>query len=183
MSGLPPVNRSYPAAAANRDSFWRHVDMLGDCWEWTGARSHGGYGKVGYGGRSFGAHRCSWELSWGPIPDGLWVLHKCDNPPCVNPAHLFLGDAAANTQDMLAKGRGGGKGAPGESNRRAALTEQQVLEIRLSFASGEGTVELSKRFPVTSRYINRIIRGDSWPHVGGPLCTEARLGRPKKKAS
>lgn len=77
------------------------------CWEWLGARANGGYGLFAVQNpRRITAHRYSWELHNGPIPAGMHVLHHCDNPPCVNPAHLFLGTASDNMRDMLAKGRG-----------------------------------------------------------------------------
>lgn len=90
------------------ERFWRKVDKSAGpegCWPWTGSRHGFGYGFVSAGGKRRGAHRVSWELANGPIPDGLSVCHRCDNPPCVNPAHLFLGTVGDNTRDMMAKGR------------------------------------------------------------------------------
>jgi HNH endonuclease len=76
------------------------------CWEWQRQRNWGGYGRLTLPNqRKILAHRLAWELEFGPIPDGLWVLHRCDNPPCCNPAHLFLGTTLDNTRDMDAKGR------------------------------------------------------------------------------
>lgn len=91
--------------------FWAQVDMrsgIWECWEWTGARLPRGYGFAWDNavGANRLAHRLAWELTNGPIPDDLWVLHRCDNPPCVRPDHLFLGTAADNAHDMMAKGRG-----------------------------------------------------------------------------
>lgn len=92
------------------DRFWPKVNKTLTCWLWTGAQQ-GGYGEMSAGRRGeqpLRAHRVSWELAFGPIPAGLFVLHNCptgDNPLCVNPAHLFLGDAEANAKDMKAKGR------------------------------------------------------------------------------
>ena len=80
------------------------------CREWTGKRARNGYGHVGWRRLSMGAHRLAWILTHGPIPDGLWVLHHCDNPPCCEPTHLFLGTAADNSADCEAKGRHPHKG-------------------------------------------------------------------------
>ena len=90
------------------DRFWSKVDQRGpdDCWEWRAARMWKGYGHFGVArDLVVRAHRFAWEVSRGPIPNGAMVLHRCDNPACCNPAHLFLGTARDNTDDMVAKGR------------------------------------------------------------------------------
>lgn len=87
--------------------FWSKVQMGPSCWVWEGARNRGGYGTFRRGSVVIKAHRAAWEFCYGPIPEGLCVLHKCDNPPCVRPDHLFLGTVADNAQDRVAKGRDG----------------------------------------------------------------------------
>jgi hypothetical protein len=85
--------------------FWRNVQKTADCWVWTGARSGAGYGQININDVLVFTHRFSWELHHGPIPDGLLVCHHCDNPPCCNPAHLFLGTPSDNMVDKIRKGR------------------------------------------------------------------------------
>lgn len=88
------------------ERFWSYVQRGDECWTWIGARDANGYGRLSLPGRgTIGAHRVSWELHRGEIPDGLCVLHRCDNPPCVWPEHLFLGTHADNVADRIAKGR------------------------------------------------------------------------------
>jgi hypothetical protein len=149
------------------------------CWVWKGGKNKTGYGVFTFGkhGRT-GAHRASWVFHFGPIPDGLWVLHRCDNPPCVNPAHLFLGDHDANMADKVAKGRSAsmagmnnpmwcnyGAAARGEEAPCVKLTEEKVMEIRRRWANGESQLALGNEFNTPQANIWMIVRGKSWTHL------------------
>lgn len=90
---------------STQDRFWERVSRSSRCWIWTGAHDRAGYGWMRIDGIIIGAHRIAWELAYGPIPDGLLVCHHCDNPTCVRPSHLFLGDHQDNYDDMVTKGR------------------------------------------------------------------------------
>lgn len=135
------------------------------CILWTGSTCRRGYGIVGVGGRKAGvasSHRVAWMLTNGPIPDGLFVCHRCDNPPCVNPDHLFLGTNQDNVDDMVAKGRN----RKGVASGNAKLDDEQVREIRRLFGSGECTLaELSERFGVCPMVAWRAAKGKTWKHV------------------
>jgi len=135
------------------------------CWHWTGHRLPFGHGTFSPGRRSGNrhgyAHRFAWEQANGPIPEGLHVLHKCDNPPCVNPAHLFVGTHQDNMRDMVAKKREG----RGETLPQAKLTEQSVREMRQRHADGETCVDLAKEYGVTHMTASRALRRISWTHV------------------
>jgi len=133
------------------------------CTLWTGSRFKEGYGHFGISrGVASYAHRFAWTLVHGPIPDGLFVLHRCDNPPCVNPDHLFLGTALDNAQDMIAKGRG----LRGEQLSWAKLTPSSVRLVRERIASGQSSVkELAEELGVARATVRRAAQGESWKHV------------------
>lgn len=101
------LSSSVQPKASDGIRFWRHVDKSGDCWVWTARRAKGskGYGLTTIGRVTVKAHRLSWQLANGPIPSGLHVCHRCDNPPCVRPDHLFLGTHQDNMADKVRKGR------------------------------------------------------------------------------
>lgn len=147
--------------------FWKFVEKGTACWVWTGARSEWGYGRVSIAtSKAAGAHRVSWELCRGPIPDGLHVLHRCDNPPCVNPDHLFLGTPADNAADKMAKGRA--RPAPprlGEANHSARFTETDIIDIRTLRRFGATVRTLAESYGVRRTHIQQILRKDIWPHL------------------
>lgn len=144
------------------ERFWEKVDKKGDneCWEWQGAKSGGGYEYFGKCPTKR-AHRVSYELTNGIIEEGLWVLHKCDNPARVNPNHLFLGDRSDNTRDAAKKGRILGEKAGGSK-----LSDLQVREIKDMWKTSVYTQRgLAKLFGVHQGTICRIINSNSWGHL------------------
>lgn len=154
------------------DRFWNQVDRRGSCWIWVGQTNEKGYGYFsgtpGQPNKKFYAHRVSWSLVHGEIPKGMHVCHKCDNPRCCNPEHLFLGTPKDNAQDMIRKGRQGDHvaAAPkGEAVVTAKLTEVQVREIITLSHSGTSFSYLAKAYNVSPRTISNIVRGKSWRHV------------------
>tara|TARA_R110000824_G_scaffold135302_2_gene298534 strand:+ start:526 stop:999 length:474 start_codon:yes stop_codon:yes gene_type:complete len=143
-------------------------DGPGGCWIWKASRQTAGYGQfsVNRGGRwkPYGAHRASWEIHHGPIPDGFLVCHTCDVPLCVNPGHLFLGTQAENLADMSAKGR---RNAPrGERAAGAKLTDDDVRDIRSMLSLGAHTQkQISEMYDVTDSCISRVKTGARWSHI------------------
>ena len=134
------------------------------CWN-VKPTARGGYGKIGIFGRTSLYHRVSFELHKGPIPDGMMVCHKCDNPSCVNPDHLFLGTAQDNMDDKIKKGRH--KGAKtGILNHLAKLVDWQVSEIRAHIQDGKlKQHEIASLYGVSQTTINNIKTGKRWGHV------------------
>ena len=154
------------AYGVNPDKFWARVKKGRACWLWTGARqSKKGvpqYGNLKVGKRWQAAHRVAWALKYGKEPGRMWVLHKCDNPVCVNPDHLFLGTVLDNNRDMWSKGRGVSNLPP---HGNARLTEKQVLRIRKLYSRGIVQTKLAKMFKTDQTNISRITRGAGWKHV------------------
>ena len=136
---------------------------IGDCWIWPGYKMPSGYGELRVDGKNWLAHRYFWTITHGPITNGLWVLHKCDNPSCFRPDHLFLGTAADNCRDRHEKGRD----AKGEKNGSARLTERKVLSAREEYKLGGLTItELSVKYNVSFTTISAAVRGITWKHLG-----------------
>lgn len=132
----------------------------GGCWKWTGQLDAWGYGRLKWRGRKALAHRLSWESTRGPVPIGLWVLHRCDTPDCINPMHLFLGTEADNRADMFAKGRQGGP--RGRANIHAKLTEDQVRAIRSDIRLHS---EIAAEYGVGESAVRKIRNRESWRHL------------------
>jgi DNA-binding XRE family transcriptional regulator len=151
--------------------FWPKVDVRGpdECWPWTRGCVKG-YGSIRRDRIARGTHRVAWELTYGPILDGLFVLHHCDNRPCCNPAHLFLGTQMDNVNDMVAKGRGRFRQCDnrrrGAANHNAKLTTDQVVEIRRLYAGrGITQAQLAVQFNVSRALICFIVTRRAWRHV------------------
>jgi len=142
------------------ERFWSKVDKSpasGSCWVWKSSIHHKGYGQFRYNGGMKSSHRVAYELSFGKIPTGMSVLHKCDNPICVNPEHLFCGTHTDNMRDMCRKGRHSRK------KPMARMTASEVIECRRLYALGKATVkDLSKRFSLTFSGMYSVVFGTTW---------------------
>jgi hypothetical protein len=177
------------------ERFWSKVDKRGpdECWEWRGHRLRAGYGRFGRAGRfpcGQSAHRISWFLTNGPIPDGFVIRHSCDNPPCCNPAHLIAGTYKENTADMLAKGRHPhgethySKTRPekvirgdrhylrknpqrvaGSANPFAKLDERRVRQLRFEVEAGRAIAAVAADYGVSASNVYLIVRRKAWGHV------------------
>lgn len=132
------------------------------CWSWDGNHDTDGYGIMYFNKKLLKAHRVSWNIHNGEIPGKLFVLHKCDNPPCTNPDHLFLGDVKDNWNDMFKKGRGGHEG---ELANNAKLKKEETLEIKRLLNSGIKQSYLAKKFNVNRQTIHRIKHEKSWKNL------------------
>lgn len=141
------------------------------CWDWTAYTTSTGYGQLRVGGKTAKAHRFSYELYAGPIPKGLFVLHRCiGNRKCVNPAHLYIGTAADNTADKVAQGRQSRAGpkvsAKGSEVGNSKLNELQIEEIRELYALGNYTQKyLGSMFGVSFQHISDIVNRKAWGHL------------------
>lgn len=147
------------------DNFWDGFEESGDCWIWRRALYPSGYGLIRFRGACWPTHRLAWALAIGPIPFGLWVLHHCDNRPCGNPDHLFLGTNQDNVNDMVSKGRSRHDGHPGERHWAAKLNTQLVQQIRQLHDQGHTFQELSAQFGVGPTTVSRVTRKKLWACV------------------
>lgn len=175
------------------ERFWSKVDKDGPtqphmstpCWVWTGAKLRGGYGSFGFNGKPRQTHRVSYELRYGVDPGSLCVCHRCDNPSCVNPEHLFLGTKEDNGRDMVRKGRQNFQKRPetlargdahwhrvhperivrGSAHKNSKLTDSDVIEIRKLLAEGVVQRKIAERFNVTQTVVSLVARRRTWSHV------------------
>lgn len=140
--------------------FWRRVDKSGGehaCWPWMAGRNLSGYGKFAYShDRTHAAHKYAYELTYGPVPDGMFVCHRCDQPPCCNPAHLFAATPKENSADRDRKGRSGTRGRRHEAVCK--LTLEQQVEIRRRVRAGERQTAVAREFGVDPSHVSRLSR-------------------------
>jgi len=175
-----PLVASLPRATVPAvERFWPKVSKelgqgpWGDCWEWAANRHPQGYGLFWAHPKDVCAHRFSFELANGPIPEGMEICHRCDNPPCVRPSHLFLGTHADNMADCAAKGRAA-KGerngrhtkpastVRGERSGRCKIDDRQLIELRKLSSEGWSTRDLSARFGITTKHVCFIRARPEW---------------------
>ncbi len=153
-------------------NFWDKVAIIPfhECWEWTAFKNKDGYGYFKFQKKTERAHRISWKLINGFIPKGLLVCHKCDNPGCVNPDHLFLGTNKDNKLDCVSKGRHFKDGKPpilfGEKHGNHVLTAKKVLKIRKEYTGKYGEMTMfAKRYGVHRSAIYRVVKRINWKHI------------------
>ena len=149
------------------ERFWSHVDRTGPCWEWKAYRDRDGYGRFLFEGQAgFLAHRASYTMAYGQIGDGMLVLHRCDNPSCVRPDHLFLGSATDNHRDKASKGRcrNGWATNPEHMRQVAGVCRRKMTDEALQLArelklSGVSQRQIAKQLNVSEMTVSRALRG------------------------
>lgn len=163
-----PKKRSDPV-----ERFWRYVRKTDDCWEWTGCMKGPGrhqYGHMALSGyKRVTSHRFSWEIHFGPIPEGMFVCHRCDNPSCVRPDHLFLGTNSENMKDRWNKGRYAKVNVQnrGSKHGMSKLTEEQVTEIRRDYVPWKRNCvnDLAAKYGITRSGVYGVVRNINWKHM------------------
>lgn len=141
--------------------FWAKVEKTDTCWLWQGNVWHCGYGTIWRDGESKYAHRIAYELQNGPVPDGIHVCHRCDNPLCVRGDHLFLGTLHDNMKDKFQKRRH----AKGERHGNSRLKSEDIREIISLVEAGSTQAEVARKYGVDQSHVSRIVGGDSWSHL------------------
>lgn len=147
------------------ECFWARTQKkdFNDCWEWKGGKYTFGHGCLRVNGKMTGSHRFSYEIHKGKIPEGMFVCHKCDNPSCVNPEHLFLGTIQDNNRDRKNKGRT--HCLKGEKNPAAILDRNDVIQIRDLISIKMSQKEIAKLYGVSQAMISEIKNKKSWSHI------------------
>jgi len=137
--------------------FWSKVNKNTDngCWEWSGCKDRKGYGEFRIFGDNYQAHRIAYMLANGGIPSNISVCHKCDNPKCCNPDHLFAGTNRDNMIDLLLKGK----------KPDTKLNPQSVKSIREAFKNGVSRAELRQKYNISATCLNSLLRGEKWAYV------------------
>jgi len=143
------------------DRFWARVIKGDGCWGWAGHINTSGYGSFSVNKKTAVASRVSWQIHFGGIPDGMVVCHRCDNRPCTNPDHLFLGTVQDNNDDCTAKGRR----AMGANHGMSKLTPEIVVSLRLERARGVMLKDLSAKYGFSMAAISSAVTGRTWSHV------------------
>ena len=161
MRAVGLTAESLPAHVVRR--FWRGLPSGPGCWEWSGARSRG-YGYINSRYAKQQAHRVSWVLHFGAIPDGLLVCHHCDNKPCVRPDHLYLGTIADNTRDAGERGLM----SKGTARHNARLDPDLVIALRQRRGEGVSWKRLAREFSVNATTIRHAVLGHTWAHIQEP---------------
>lgn len=176
----PRADRKPASTPGPEQRFWAKVSKGEGCWIWTGGTASSGHGKFAVSqARRIGAHSYSLELALGyPAPPGTECCHRCDNPPCVNPAHLYFGTRLQNVRDAWERGRV----QVGEDRPSAKLREVQVVQLREEYARGSDVDELAAAYGIAVSTIRGIVLGIKWKHAGGPL-TRRRPERRKAQVS
>lgn len=173
------LTRAPRVDAVVMERFWRYLPSevsTDECWNWTGHLSPTGYGRFRFRGKHFRAHRFAWVAFVGEIDGGIFVLHKCDNPRCVNPAHLFLGTHDDNMADKVQKNRqarglaivGNRNTARGERAGRPKLKEADIKDIRASYRK-EANAAIARRYGVSKVLVGLIMKRKAWKHVADNL--------------
>lgn len=161
------------------ERFWSKVNKSGDCWIWTATRQGGGCGNFTVNRKAYQAHRWLYIQLHGPVAKGIEICHKCDNPACVNPDHLFAGTKSDNMQDSANKGRNAMQKRPwrscfnhptfepccGENQGNSKLTTEQVIDIIRLGREGVSSSAIGEMFGINAGHIRRILGGKAWKHV------------------